>query len=815
VHYLFAIAQAMLADATSFNTPPDKAGNVMRRWLKRGLLALLLLVVAASVTVYCLLRGSLPTLGGQHALPGLQAAVSVSRDANGTVTIDAQNEADALRALGYVHAQERFFEMDLMRRSAAGELAALVGPAAIDVDKQHRLHRLRARVEQDLPAIAGDKRAQLDAYVEGVNAGLAALRVRPWPYLLLREAPQPWTAEDTPLAAMAMYFDLQGGENISELALWRIRPHLPPALYALLTHDGTRWDAPLQGTVRGDAVLPGTEQVNLRTLPGDPVDTVTADAKHAPGSNNFAVDASLTADGRAIVADDMHLTLRAPNIWFRARLRYPDPAAPGGKVDVQGFTLPGLPLVVAGSNGRVAWGFTNSYIDTQDWKLETPCTRVVTSGCVPLREFTERIEIAHSKPATLQVEESAWGPVVQHQADGRVLSLRWAAQLPGAVNLGLSRFASAQTVDNALQLAQDIALPTQNLVIADTQGHIAWRLLGPIPQRAASCPASNTVIDARTQDCPPWSISTRNNPVLRSPDYPRLWTANARVVDGETLAAVGDGGYTLGARAAQIRDDLQARQRFSEHDLLAVQLDDRAVFLTPWQHLLQARAKTANTPALHALAQAASTWEGRATPASVSYRIVRDWRLAVTARIADGLTAPARAALGNAFEKPDLPQLEGVVWPLVTRMPDHLLPRHYASWNALFEDAASEVRSTLEKSGPLGQRTWGERNTAAICHPLAKAIPLFGKPWLCMPTQALAGDGNLPRVVGPAFGASERMVVSPGHEQDGIIEMPGGQSGHPLSPFWGAGHAAWVEGNPTPFLPGPVKYTLTLLPATR
>ena len=787
----------------------------MRRWLKRGLIALVLLMVAASITAYCLLRGSLPVLEGQHALPGLQAAATVTRDANGTVTIDAQNEADALRALGYVHAQERFFEMDLMRRSAAGELSALFGAIALDVDKQHRLHRLRARVQQQLPQIAGEKRPQLDAYVAGVNAGLNALHARPWPYLLLREAPQPWRAEDTPLAAFAMYFDLQGGENTSELALWRIRPHLPPALYALLTRDGTRWDAPLQGTARGDAVLPGAEQVNLRTLPGDPVDTVTADARHAPGSNNFAVAASLTADGRAIVADDMHLTLRAPNIWFRARLRYPDPAAPGGKVDVQGFTLPGLPLVVAGSNGHVAWGFTNSYIDTQDWKLETPCTSAVTSGCSPLRAFTERIEIAHTKPVTLQGEESAWGPVVQHQADGRVLSLRWAAHLPGAVNLGLTRLATAKDVDDAMRLAQDIALPTQNVVIADTQGQIAWRLLGPIPQRAASCPNAALVIDAQHADCPPWAISTRNNPVLRSPEFPRLWTANARVVDGPTLATAGDGGYVLGARAAQIRDDLLRKQRFSERDLLAVQLDDRAVFLSPWQQLLQTRANAANTPALHALASAASQWEGRASPASVSYRIVRDWRLAVTARIADGLLAPARVALGSNFKKPDLPQLEGVVWPLVTQRPEHLLPRRYANWDALFEDAAHEVQGKLTTQGPLQQRTWGERNTAAICHPLAKAIPLFGKHWLCMPAQALAGDGNMPRVVGPAFGASERMVVSPGHEQDGIIEMPGGQSGHPLSPFWGAGHAAWVEGNPTPFLPGPVKYTLTLLPATR
>lgn len=784
----------------------------MWRWLKRGTAVFLLLLVVAVASGYWLLRDSLPVLEGQQALLGLHAAVTVARDADGTVTIDAHSEADALRALGYVHAQERYFEMDLMRRVAAGELSALVGDKALEVDKQHRLHRLRARVESQMRMIIGDKQPQLEAYVAGVNAGLGALHTRPWPYLLLRQTPQPWRAEDTPLAAFAMYFDLQGGENRNELALWKMQAHLPPALYALLIRDGNRWDAPLQGSLRGDAVLPGPEQLNLRTLPGDTGNRPTADATHTPGSNNFAVAGNLTADGRAIVADDMHLGLRAPNIWFRARLRYPDPRAPGGKVDVQGFTLPGLPLVVAGSNGHVAWGFTNSYIDTMDWKLETPCATPATTGCTPLRSYSERIDIAGRNPVTLPVKESAWGPVVQQQADGRVLSLRWVAQLPGAVNLGLMQLAKARDADDALRMAQDIALPTQNMLLADSKGHIVWRLLGPIPQRAATCPDPRTVIDARMHTCPPWPMSTRDNPILRSPEFPRLWTANARVVDGATLARIGDGGYTLGARAAQIRNELQRKQRFHERDLLAIQLDDRAVFLAPWQHLLQERANAAHTPALQALAHASAHWEGRAIPASVSYRIVRDWRLAVTARIVDGLVAPARSALGKDFETPDLPQAEGVVWPLVNQRPDHLLPRRYASWDALFEDAADDVRATLGKIGPLQQRTWGERNTAAICHPLAKAIPLIGKHWLCMPAQQLAGDGNMPRVVGPAFGASERMVVSPGHEHDGIIQMPGGQSGHPLSPFWGAGHRAWVTGSPTPFLPGSARYTLHLQP---
>lgn len=792
----------------------------MRKWPRRVALALivmavlvLLLAVLGAAGGRWLLRGSLPQLDGQRTLAGLAAPATISRDIYGTVTIDAASEADAMRALGFVHAQERYFEMDLMRRSAAGELAELVGKAAVPIDKQHRLHRLRARVEANLATIAGDKRAVLDAYVAGVNAGLDALRVRPWPYLLLREKPRHWQAEDSPLVAFAMYFDLQGGEDASELALWRMRPHLPPALYALLARDGTRWDAPLQGAARGDAVLPSADQIDLRRLPGAPIAATAREPAGIPGSNEFAVAGSLTHDHRALVANDMHLTLRVPNIWFRARLRYPDPAAPGGKVDVQGLTLPGLPLVVAGSNGHIAWGFTNSYVDTMDWKLETPCSVRPVAGCVSPTSHLEFLNVAHGKLETLEVEETDWGPVVHTLPDGRLLTLRWAAQLPGAVNLGLSRFATAADVDAALAMAQDVALPTQNLMLADAKGQIAWRLLGPIPQRAATCTQSASVENPAQEPCPPWSLTTRDHPVLRSPQHDRLWTANARVLDGPDLARVGDGGYALGGRAAQIRDDLHGQTRFDERDLLAIQLDDRALFLTPWHDLLLERARATRTPALHALATAAGVWEGSADIDSVSYRIVRGWRLAVEQRLADGLTAPARAALGKAFVMPELPQFEGVAWPLVTQRPQHLLPRGYASWDALLEAAAVQVRDELQAIGPLAQRTWGERNTAAICHPLARAIPLVGKRLLCMPPDPLAGDGNMPRVVGPSFGASERMVVSPGHEVDGILHMPGGQSGHPLSPFWGSGHAEWVAGSVSAFLPSRTRYSLTLQPA--
>ena len=214
----------------------------MRRWLRRVAIALLALAALAALAAWWALRGSLPPLDGDVALDGLSSQVTVQRDALGVVTIEAANERDALRALGYVHAQERFFEMDLMRRTAAGELAALFGPSAVELDKTRRIHRLRARTRAQFDAIVGDRRADLQAYTDGVNAGLAALRTRPWPYLLLRRHPTPWRPEDTPLVGYAMYFDLQDAKNARELARWKLQPHVPPALFALLTHPGSGWD---------------------------------------------------------------------------------------------------------------------------------------------------------------------------------------------------------------------------------------------------------------------------------------------------------------------------------------------------------------------------------------------------------------------------------------------------------------------------------------------------------------------------------------------------------------------------------------------
>ena len=530
------------------------------RWLTRGALALVFLFFAVLGWAWWLLRGSLPALDGELALPGLSAPVQIERDAQGVATIHAANEIDAARALGFVHGQERFFEMDLLRRAAAGELSELVGAKAIERDKQARVHRLRARIEANLPSVAGARMPQLVAYTEGVNAGLASLRRKPWPYLLLRTEPKAWQTADTALAGYAMFFDLQDEANSRELALWKIRQYLPPALYALVAADGTEWDAPLYGSARGNARLPGAGELNLSRLPMPDHPQAVGEAEPAaPGSNNFAVAGALTGDGRAILANDMHLTLRAPNIWFRARLLYPDANAPGGSVDVSGFTLPGIPAVIVGSNTHVAWGFTNSYGDWLDfyrvrWTDGAHTRYRTANGEAAIVVHEETIHVHGGADVKYPVRETEWGPITETLPDGEALALRWSAHQPGSINLGLAGMATARDLDEALRVAGGIGIPAQNMLIADASGRIAWRLTARMPNRFGDCDIAAPIDPTRCG----WSgwRGPAQTPKLVEPPGGRLWTANARTTDGEQLAMVGDAGYALGARAKQIRDDL-------------------------------------------------------------------------------------------------------------------------------------------------------------------------------------------------------------------------------------------------------------------
>ena len=792
---------------------------VKRRSLRTRLLWLIVvLLLAAPLLAWTLLRGSLARLDGALAAPGLSAAATVERDALGTATIHAASANDAAYALGFVHAQERYFEMDLMRRAAAGELAELVGPAAVKLDKARRPFRMRARAARALAAFSAEGSAMLSAYAAGTNAGLAALTSRPWEYWLLGSAPKPWSVEDSVLVMDAMFFDLNDSTNARESAFARIHAALPESVYKFLSTSGGPWDAPLLGPPMAYPALPPASDIDISKV--DPkLLRVPADASErptTPGSNSFAVSGALTATHAALVANDMHLNLRVPNIWFRARLSYPNPRRSGESVDLIGVTLPGIPGLVGGSNRHVAWAFTNSYGDWMDWVRVNVDANDKSSyrdaaGAKKVQTFAETIKVHGAADETLEVRESEWGPILAEDTDGTPLALAWVPLQPGAVNLQLRRLDTAESVDEAIAIANNAGMPPNNFVVGDRAGNIGWTIAGRIPRREGGY--DPTLPSDWSQPGTGWNgwLDAADYPRLPNPPAQRIWTANARTMDlqGSDYAHLGDGGYDLGARARQIRDDLKAKTQFAPDDALAIQLDDRALLLKHWHDVLAKTIEQAGSPA--ALKSAAADWNDRADPASVGYRLTRAFRAEVTDTILDGFAAAVRAKFAD-FTLPRLPQAEVLVDAILLQHPAHLLPPGYASWDDLLQKCLARVADKLGKEpGGLSAQTWGRSNTAKIRHALSGSVP-FASRWLDMPSDQLPGDSNMPRVAAPSFGASERFAVEPGHEEYGYFHMPAGQSDNPLSPFYGAGHEDWVKGRAAPFLPGASKYTLTLKP---
>jgi penicillin amidase len=436
-------------------------------------------------------------------------------------------------------------------------------------------------------------------------------------------------------------------------------------------------------------------------------------------------------------------------------------------------------------------------------------------GPRPFVHHQETIKVKGAADEMLDVVSTIWGPILDHDYKGRPRAIRWVAHDTEGVNMGLLRMETAPTLEEALRLANLSGSPHQNFVVADDQGHIAWTIVGRIPRRAGfdgRLPASWADGSRR------WDgyLTPEEYPRIIDPEGGRLWTANARVVSGELLEKLGDGGYDLGARAQQIRDDLLATDEASEADMLRIQLDDRAVFLGRWRQLLLDTLTPEaidGHPRRGELRKLVDNWGGHASIDSVGFRAVRTFRLKLISQLSDLLVNPCKQ-VEKDFSIAKMDRVEGPVWRLVSEQPEHLIDPRFGSWHALLLAAADEVLADATAQGArLADYTWGRYNTTKIQHPLSVAVPFFSR-WLDMPERPLPGDSdNMPRIQGPAVGASQRLAVSPGRESEGYFHMPCGQSGHPLSPHYRDAHDAWSEGHPSPFLPGPTVHKLVLKPA--
>ncbi|WP_062268245.1 penicillin acylase family protein [Endozoicomonas arenosclerae] len=796
----------------------------MAVWLRRGLLLSLCLLILIALSLYVLLQQSLPLLNGEQSVQGIQSKVLIERDDLGIPTISGEQRTDIASALGYVHGQERFFQMDLNRRNSAGELSELVGELALKHDKNQRKHRFRKTAEQAVIRMEPTQRAILDAYTQGVNQGLQSLDSKPFEYWLLNVEPVLWGNEDTFLTVFSMYMDLNDDEVKLDNAKGFLSRVTSKEVIDFLSPLRTRWDSPMEPGSYPVPATPGSDQVNLREKTPEFFSALTGELIEDAliGSNNWAVSGEMTSHGGAMVEDDMHLSHRVPTIWYRAQFRYSH-SETGEPVSITGVTLPGAPIIVVGSNGKVAWGFTNStadWVDLVELELGENDLYMTPEGPEHLTIWNETIQVKGQEPVVVEYRGTRWGPVIESPYDSAQYALRWTAHDPEATNINLMNLETVDSVHEAMAVANTSGIPPQNFTVGDAAGNIGWTIAGRIPTRSgldSTYPLPWQDADSHWRA---W-LPTVDYPRILNPENNRIWTANARVVSGENYKKLGNGGYALGPRQMQIRDDLMAIETADEKSLLNVALDDRALYQ---ENLRQIVLNVLDEPVRsekqgrQAFYQFVEGWSGRASTEDVGYRLVREFHDALKLKVVKFLgryfmskAEDAKADIEDSWLQKINHENE-MLLRLYQEQPMNWLSSQYDSWDELFLETIDDVIVDLGGVDKLSEATWGQRNTAKINHPLSDAIPVLGQ-FLNMPAVPLEGDIWMPRAQRPSGGVSERMIVAPGHEETAIFHMPGGQSGHPLSPFYKAGYMDWVEARETPFLPGDTQYQLTLIPA--
>jgi penicillin amidase len=795
----------------------------MGPWLLRlglwGVVLALVAVGAASVTGRSLLLASLPRESGEAVIPGLKGPVDVMRDSRGVPVIRAAGDdfAGVATALGFVHAQERLWQMDTMRRLAAGELSALIGPAGLATDKAQRLFRFREVACDVLARLPEEHRRWIASYTAGVNAGVRDRAVRPPEYLALGRGPAEWLPEDCVLVVLAMHQSLAMGANFE----WRddaIREVLGGPIAEFLMPDTSRLDAPLLdafGDPDGPDAVPEFPR-DERARRAD-AGAMVKDRPPPIGSNNWAVSGARTRDGRAILANDMHLQLMVPGTWFHAQLEWGS-ARPRRRV--VGVTLPGVPGMVVGSNGRIAWGFTNVTGDFEDFvRVEVKADDASKYRAGPNDEWEsfgeahESIAVAGAEAVDLVLRTTKWGVVTRRDAAGRPLVLRWPALDAERVNLAILGMMTAESMEEAAAVAASWHGPPQNVAIASADGRIGWVMSGWIPGRRGFDSRSPAVWAEAGVG---WTGALEESlrPRVIDPADGAIFTANARTLPLERARLIGRC-WASGERQRRIAEVLRAGSGLTEADLWRLQLDTEVPHFGFYRDLILKAVPPKDGPAeWRAARRAVESWDGRADADSVGFRVINGFRRRVLHELIERPLERVSAVVPDFnywWFNDDEPLMR-----LIEERPASWLPAQDADWPTFFRRCWTDLLAALrDAAGPdPATWTWGRANRARIKHGLSRAVPLLGR-WLDMPADELSGHASAVRAVGRSFGASERLVVSPGHEEDGILHLPCGQSGHPLSSHYADGHAAWVRGEPRPLLAGEAISRFRLVPASR
>jgi penicillin G amidase len=674
---------------------------------------------------------------------------TVTRDALGVPHISAASWEDAIFLQGYVTAQDRMWQMDALRRLAAGELAEVVGPSALNQDQDSRRLRLSRIAEAQAKTLTPETKVIFAAYARGVNYYLETNRGRlPLEFTLLNYSPRPWRIEDTLLAALQMH--------------------------RMLT---TSWPE----EIRKLHMLEKGDRDKVEYL--YPARTGT---EVAPGSNAWAISGAHTASGKPILAGDPHLEWSIPSPWYLVHLKAGDP---GAGLDVSGASLPGIPAVILGHNRRIAWSVTNLEFDVQDLyteQIDVRSGRYQMNGQVR-QALLERdwIGVKAQKPLQSDLWITAHGPVFLND-EGRNYSLQWTAANAASMEFPFLALDRARNWEEFNQTLRTYSGPAQNFVYADVDGNIGYHAAGVLPNRQGC--RGDVPADGSTNSCE-WAgtIPYDDLPQVYNPPSGIIASANQDPFPADYRYAV-NGGFAPPNRAREIRALLSGREKWKPDEMLSVQKDVYSDYLSFLAHqAVEAWDKHPNSSAqMRAAADTLRNWNGQTEKKTAAPMIA-------TVMVTELRTAAAMAAAPGVEDEYAARMAPVVIARLLRERPAGWF-KDSGGFNGydelLVNSLAAAIRAGEKIAGSnVAKWDYGQWIALHIDHPVEGGLPIIGRYFNIGPVP-MSGSPSSIKQTTPRLGPSMRMVIDLANLDQSLANIVTGESGHVISSHykdqWGA-----------------------------
>ncbi len=801
-----------------------------RRFRASGVIAIALAIVlvatlAAVLSFLSIAHSALPQLDGSLTLSGLVSPVTVIRDAHGIPTIEAATLDDLFFAQGYVTAQDRLFQMDGMRRFAAGELSEILGPHLLKHDREQRIYGLREAARKAAQIQSAEDRDHFEAYARGVNAFMDSHRQNlPLEFRILGYTPRPWTPVEAMLIAAQMVEDLSTGPDDALTRgkiLNRLGPELTADLYVNTSvHDHPPSSAqPSANQTPADLVSTSAESLVLHHWEAGVSDSSMLGPPVVIGSNNWVVSGAHTVSGKPLLSNDMHLAHQIPNLWYQVHLHC-------GSYKVAGVALPGLPYVIVGHNQRIAWGFTNVGPTVEDAYIENFNTEgkyLTHDGWKAPEHRQETIRVKGKPDVTVDVSLTRHGPIITELIPGetRQVSLRWT--LYDGIHNPFFNVNSASNWTEFRKAFSAFDAPGQNVVYADVDGNIGYQATGKIPIRTSG---DGSLPEDGSNDEHEWAsyVPFEKMPSVFNPASGVIATANGRITpDGYPYSISSQ--WEAPWRTQRIYSVLNSGKKFSPADMLALQMDIYSEF----DHLLAQKLAEAVThaqspsPRAKQAAEILRSWDGRLTKDSPAPTIELLAQNALIRLLLEPKLGAAPADLKSAQSTLNWQSYRWMnesVWleNVIQQRPARWLPEKYSNYDELLAAAVEASVSDRRATSDLASWRWGKFHPVEIQHPIFGKIPLLRR-WSGPGLQEQSGNGYTVKAASRSHGPSERMTVDLGNLDQSTMNLVTGEAGNLLSPYYMDQWKAWYEGSTLPFLfsqpavEQAQKHTLTLNPA--